>query len=333
MNYEEFKSLDKIGAYVEFKSIRHLKDSGLIPNGYEDLLADKCTCGSDRIMNSELTIITCCNPNCFIKMGYKLDKFLKAFDCKGLGPATCIDICKKGIKDGIFVLPSFIEILNCFEDFKWFLGAKYEYLLKAVDKIHKTPLTFYQMIQYLGFYGLDTKCENVFNGIKNSKDLEDILSETSIISFFANRGVEDYKKILDFYLRFKEIKAFEILHRGKLLLPAKININLCITGAVRPNGVSMSRKEFISYCNLLGQVDDIPIFSFKAGKAFGSASYFIVDRPTSSLTYEAALERQSRNPDKKIIFTSTEFVDLIKSEVAKCQQKKTEMLEENITHT
>ena len=88
MNYEEFKSLDKIGAYVEFKSIRHLKDSGLIPNGYEDLLADKCSCGSDRIMNSELTIITCCNPNCFIKMGYKLDKFLKAYNEKKNGDAV-----------------------------------------------------------------------------------------------------------------------------------------------------------------------------------------------------------------------------------------------------
>lgn len=328
MNYEEFKNLDTIGAYSEFKSVRQMKDSGLIPAEFEDYVSDKCECGSDRIMNDVGTVITCCNNKCYIKMGYNLDKFFKYFDCKGLGPATCISICKKAVKDEIFILPSFVEILNCFERFQGLLGAKYYDLLEAVDKIHKTPLSFYQMIQYIGVYGFDRKCSTVFEGVKNSQDLIAKLKETSVLDFFAKRGVYDRKKILDFYLSLTDIQAFELLHRGKLLLPAKRQIKVCITGSVRPNGHGLSRKEFIAYCNALGQVDGVPIFSFVESKAFGSASYFVFDRPTGSQTEMAARQRQALQPNEKIIYTSTEFVNLIKSEVLKCQQKSKELMEE-----
>lgn len=326
MIYEEFVKNDTIGAYSDFKSVKELKRLGRIPQEYHQYIDDVCECGSDRIMNVLGTIITCCDHRCYVKMGYNLDKFLKFFDCKGIGPATCISICKKGVRDGIFILPSFIEILNCFDRFQGLLGAKYSDLLDVIDRINNEYLSFYQMIQCLGIYGLDSSCSKIFKGIKDFDHLMEILKTCTLQEFFAERGVFDKKRVIEFYLHLVDIKAFSLVYKGSVKLPALREVKVCITGAVRPNGASLSRKDFIGLCNRSSVVNGTPIFNFTEGKAFSSASYFIYDRSTGSETERAALKRQAMT-DEKIIYTSKEFLDLIRGEVLKCQQKVMEMKE------
>lgn len=319
MKFEEFKELDSINAYAEFMSVKDAKASGHIPPEYEDIFRDDCICGSDRMINTRLTTVMCVDPKCYIKMGYNLDNMLKKFGCKGLGPSTCVSICKFGKENGIFKVPSHIEILHSFQRFEHLLGAKYQDLRHAVGTIQSTPLKFYQMIQYLCIPDYDTSCKDLFGDVSNFDDLMNKINSSSVIDFLYHRGVKDTKKAIHLYLSLRDIRAFELMFVGEYTKPAIKHVNICITGVVAPEGVSMTRKEFLNYCNSISVIDGTPLFDITANSAKMSNSYVIADHPSGSDKYSKAVYRERANPGVKIIYTSTEFVELIKSEVEKCR--------------
>ena len=92
MIYDEFKKLDEYNAFAEFISVSQAKSSGIIPESFHNIFQDKCKCGSDFIISENLTQLQCCDPRCKIKMGHTLADILARFDCKNLGPATCLSI-------------------------------------------------------------------------------------------------------------------------------------------------------------------------------------------------------------------------------------------------
>lgn len=319
MTYEEFLELDSIGAYSEFKSVRLAKDMNYIHPDYDDVIPDKCICGSDMIINDNETILMCCDPRCYIKMGYALNNMFKRFDCKGLGPETCQTIVRHGVKNGIFVIPSFIEILYTYSKFEYVLGHRYDDLLRAIYKIQHTPMKFHEMIQYIGVPGYDTVCKDYFGDIVNFDDLMTKLNKYSIVDYLKRFGVNDLKKSLHLNIYLKDIRAFEKLYVGQITKPALRNIDIVITGPVSPNGAKMNRTEFIRYCNNLSVIDGNPIFAFHESDALQSARYFIGDFPSTTRKYKAALSREALNPGLKLIYTSDEFIEMINEEVNKCR--------------
>lgn len=320
MTFEEFQVLDSIGAYSEFSSVKELKELGVLPSEYHEIIPSECQCGSDMILSDEETILMCCNPKCYLKMAHNLNDMFKYFDCKGIGPETCLVIVKHGLKNGIFKVPSYVEILGSFEEFKFILGHRYDDLVSAVYKIHTTPLKFFEMIQCVGIPDYDKSCKDYFGDVKNFDDLMQKLNEVSIVDYLAKFGVGDLKKSLHLHLFLKDIRAFEILYQGNLIKPALKNIDIVITGPVRPHGESMARRDFVRYCNELGILDGHTLFSIHESSAIQSVNYFIADSPSSSRKYNAARSREEMNPGLKLIYTSTEFVDLIKNEVEKCRR-------------
>lgn len=320
MKFEEFKKLDSIGAYADFYSVEEMKELGYIEEDFHEYVPNTCECGSDIMMNGDKTIMTCCNPKCYVKMGYSLNSMLKSFGCKGLGPVSCVSICRKGVREGIFIIPSHIEVLNNFKRFEGLLGAKYDDLVNAVLTIHKTPLKFYEMVQYLGIPGFDTCCVDLFGDVKNFEDLLEKLNEKDIETFFRHRGVNDLKKTFNLYVFLKDIRAFETLYLGNFSKPALKNIPICITGPVKPKGEYMTRQAFIRHCNEVSKVGDSPLFNFIESSAIESVRYVITDAPSPSRKYVRAKNREMLNPGTKIIYTATEFVELIEKEVMKCQE-------------
>ena len=53
-----------------------------------------------------------------------------------------------------------------------------------------------------------------------------------------------------------------------------------------------------------------------------TSAYVIADSSSNSRKYLKAKERESYNPSQKILYTSTEFVNLLRNEVKKCQELK-----------
>lgn len=321
MTMEEFRAMDSLDAYSDYDSVEYLKLVGVIPKEYQNIIPNKCNCGSDNMINSDLTIMTCCNPKCFIRMGYSLYNMLQDFGCTGLGPVSCIKICRKGVQDGIFTIPSHIEILYTYKRFEWLLESKYDKLLEAIARIQTSNLKFYQMIQFLGIPGFDKKCFDLFGDIVNFEDLMKKINEVDMITFFGKRGVFDLKQVLTFNCFLKDIRAFEMLFSGTFSRPALKNIAICITGPVSPNGKYLTRKEFIEYCNEQSKVDNVPIFNFMESGYNQSVRYVIADSPSGNRKYVNAKARQNLNPETKLIYTSTEFVDLIRGEVEKCKKR------------
>lgn len=317
MKFEEFRELDKLGAYSDYKSVEFAKMSGEIPSILHDYINSKCECGSDRMTNG--VSITCCDPRCYIKLGHRLSNLFSKFGAKNLGPSTCIKIMNFGIKNNIFVLPSHLEIFNKFKEFEYILGSKYYDLTIGLGIIHNTPMPFYKIVQSVNIPGFDSECVNYFKDIENSVQLKDELNKFGVVDFMAQRGVYDLKKCFNLVLGLSDVYVFERLFLGERINKILKDVKICLTGPVSPNGVYMKRDDFIRYVNKLSKVGDIQIFNIvESGPA--TSNYVIADSPSPSRKYVKAKERESYNPSQRIIYSSTEFVELIMKEVMKCQE-------------
>lgn len=317
MRFEEFKELDRLGAYAEFKSVEFAKMSGEIPSNLHEHISSKCECGSDRMTNG--VTITCCNPRCYIKLGHRLSNLFSKFGAKNLGPSTCIKIMNFGVKNNIFVLPSHLEVFNKFKEFEYILGSKYFDLAIGLDLVHRSTLSFYQIVQAVGIPGFDNECSEYFKDVESSEKLKEELERIGVVEFMAQRGVYDLKKCFNLVLGLSDVYVFEKLFRGERISKLIKDVKICVTGPVYPDGVYMKREEFLRHVNKLSRLGSIQIFNITETGA-ATAAYVIADSPSPSRKYLKAKERESFNPSVKVIYTATEFVNLIRNEVDKCRE-------------
>jgi len=319
MKYLEFKALDVLNAYYDFVSVDDAKYLKYIPEEFHNIIESKCDCHSDRITNRSGSVITCCNPRCYIKLGHSLYSMLSYFGVKDIGEETCKKIMKMGIEQGILTVPSHVELLYKYTEFEYLLGAKYESFLDVIARIHTSSMNFHQIVRAVSITGFDTKCVDYFGDIKDSNELMEEFKRYGVVDTMANRRVFDLKKCLSLILFMKDIVLFERAFQGKLYAPALKTVKICITGPVSPEGVYMNRREFIRYCNELSSFEGFKVFEITEGGP-ATSPYVIADSPSSSAKYSRALEREQDNPGLKVIYTSTEFVNLIRDEVNKCKE-------------
>ena len=112
MEFIDLKKIDKFGAFNKFKSVEEAKRVEWIPKEYHNIFPQKCECGSEMIINEELTQLQCCNPRCYIKLGWMLYEMFSRFGCKNVGPATCKSVMKELIKKKQLKYSSHIEVLS-----------------------------------------------------------------------------------------------------------------------------------------------------------------------------------------------------------------------------
>lgn len=318
MEYSEFKALDVLNAYYDFVSVDDAKYLGYIPEEFHSIISSKCDCHSDRITTSSGSVMTCCDPRCYIKLGYSLHSMLSYFGVRDVGEETCKKMMKMGIREGILTLPSHVEVLYKFEEFRFLLGAKYNNLLEVVAKIHTSSLNFHHIVRAVSIPGFDTKCVDYFGDINNSDELLSEFKKYGVVNTMANRRVFDLKKCLNLIFYMKDVVLFEKAFQGKLYAPALKNVKICITGPVNPEGMYMNRKEFVRYCNEISSFGENKIFEISEGGP-STSPYVIADAPSGSSKYNTAVNREMDNPGLKVIYSSTEFVNLIRDEVNKCK--------------
>lgn len=327
MLFSEFRENDTLDAYKEFESVQTYKDSGRIPEDFHEVVDSFCKCGSERMVNDNLTILTCCDPRCYFKLGESLYKMLSYYGSKNIGPETCIYIMKCARKMNIQTLGSIVEIIPNYKDFEYLLGAKFQYLEQGILNIFQNKLKFYEMVQSLGIPGIDSLSKDFFSNYNSIIEVGEEILKVGIHKFFSDRGSKDLKKMSAFLEYFEDIGLFENLLANNLVKPGIVPITICITGPVRPHGQYMSRDDFVRYCNEISNVNGYTLFDISYSDGPVYSTYVIADNPSTSRKYRKGAERQSYS-SKKILYTSTEFVDYILSEVEKCKPIVQESLEE-----
>lgn len=308
MTFEELKQLDKFLAFENYITVKEAKDKGVIPPYYKNIFPDTCECGSENIINYDLTKPMCCNPRCRIKIGITLAEIIAKVGYKGVGESTCMNFVNAMYKD--LEHKSVVDLLMIpFKKYPTFLqqtvaGSK---LYDACCTIIGNEVTFPQMVSLLKIPTLDATAESLLNGIDSLEQFLFYLKETgSFTEFCNNRGVYDRMKIFYLYNFIPDIFIAEKVFSQSLRKQGLNKINICITGSLHVDGENITRNNFIKLCNTVGKdKDGRQIVEVKNTSAYESVPYIIADYPANTAKY---LVGKRRN----VLITAQEFIDKIR---------------------
>lgn len=324
MNIKEFREIDVLGAYRNFKSIRELKNLEEIPPEYENVISDKCGCGSDIIASPSLGTMTCCDPKCFYKQASSLSSLLNFFGCTDVGDSRCFDIVYHCKVHGYMPNNSIIDILNNFDNLRGRFGKYEENIKLTIDRIKRGNLTLKDLIESLSIPGLGTEKCSVFLEYSSVKELINKMCEEGILHFFSMRGIKDLILIHNFIRFSDDMELFEKFYGKPLLKTENKIIPVCITGPVLPEQLvkseiyKCSRDFFLDLCNNLCVVNGVRLFTIVNSSSPNSSHYVIADQPSNNRKYIEALSIQERYGDsRRFIVDSTLFINMILTEVNK----------------
>lgn len=314
MIYEEFVESDRYNAFNDFISVAQAKESGLIPESYTNIFPDKCVCGSDMIISKNRKCIKCCDPRCYIKIGKMLSQLFANFGAKNISDGTTIPLIQelKNVKG----TETHLEALKL--DGSWvpltLIGAKEDIYYDALDMVFKEKRTFADIVSKLAIPALDTTARKIFEFYENVKELEE---QSNLLDALSPCGIYDPKVAYYLETYMEDIKLAEEIFSKHILTNIGGVIDIVITGAVAPDGVTMSRNEFVSYLNELATLDDgCQLLEFRNCTALQTCNYVIADVPSSSRKYKAGQERG-------VLISSTDFVNSVKDLVGKyCEEVK-----------
>ena len=332
MDFKEIISGDVDGVYAEYVSVEDAKKSGLIPPSFVDSIPNRCDCGSEFIIKNSLKNIKCCDPKCKFKIAYSMAEMFTRFGIQGLKEGTCLKIVEWGFANNFFKIPAHTEILNLRDDdssrsLAGVIGVKYSELLLAVDIIRGSSMSYGEMVSKLAIPNFDGKIVQILSDVNSTQDLLFLNKENpreGVKEYLIKHGVYSLPLIHSFIESLDVIYECEKNLTGSLRMNGIVTINIAISGSLSVQGRKLSRDNFITLANEAGKVCGVQIFSVTVGKAFQSASYFVIDEMSASKTCQAASFRQSQSSEK-IIFTGDEFIQLIVKEARKWEQKIKEM--------
>lgn len=307
--------MDDYNAFANFITIKEAKMRKLIPEEISDYFNEQCKCGSEMIISTTLKQIMCCDPLCFIKQGYSLDEYLKRNGIKGLGPESCINVIR--IYQERAGRKSFIEMMLSYQDKIHLLGDYGHSVSDAIKVIQSKPITFPNLVASLGLPKLDSKVTTLLRGFSSSESLLWTLVQNydgNLSYFFDIRNVFD--PTFRFYFKFYLHDICYLTDRyPNILKQANRVIKVCVTGSVSPNGIPMNRQNFVAYCNSVATTaDGVRLYEIENSTAIHTVSYLICDVPNSHSKYNVAKAREEAE-GVKIIYTSSEFVNLLKEGV------------------
>lgn len=324
MNYEEFKEWDYLDAYNDFIPVYVAKEDNLIPKDYKDLIPDKCKCGSDFIVSSNLKEMRCCDPYCPEKLANRLANLFASYGLKDLGYSTCKFIINYLKGTNQLKIPSHIEALKFYnnQDLLNNLGAKGDLFKHHCESILNTRVSFSTLCSRVGIPYLGDSATQIFAPISTMGEIVQIVKNKKFRQYLNDRGVKSLKRILEIEENLIPILLFESLLKVPLLKVGEYNKTVCITGPVSVDGKSYTRDAFLKYCNDLGDVGEKQLFNVRQSKAINSVSIFIADYPSTTDKYTKALSRINRGENCEII-TANEFVNRLKEEVEIWKTKTT----------
>lgn len=315
MLVEDLRKMDKYGAFSEYLSMVEAKKLGRIPEEYHDIFNDNCECGSERMISSELTKFMCCDPRCPIKLGYNLDYVFSKFNCENIGEKTCLSIMKHAYK--YIDYKSHISVLDL-ED-KYFpsnlIGMPLFYFKQAINKVKGQALSFPDMVSRLGIPKFDSTALRVFGDIPSVDTLVDLIEKDGgVRQFLIKRNVYDAMKA--FYLEefLPDIAIAQYKVFSKIVPIGMVNIPVVLTGILHIDGIRITKDQFVSLCNDVGQVSpNVRLFNVQKSTAVESASFFIADYESTTAKFLTARRRQE-SEGRKLIYRPKEFIEMLKGQ-------------------
>lgn len=314
MNYEEFVASDNYNAFKDFVSVKQAKEEDIIPEDYHEVFKDTCDCGSDMIISKNRKCIKCCDPRCYIKTGKMLSQLFANFGAKFISDGTTIPLVQeiRRVKQesthlaALQLNASWVPIT--------LLGAKEDLYWDALDTVFGEKRSFADIVSKLAIPGLDTTARKIFEVYPTVSDLE-ASAEGDFLKALDCCGIYDPKVAYYLETYLDDIKLAEKIFKSNILINLGEVIDIVITGSVAPDGIAMSRNEFISYLNDLTTLrDGYQLIEFRNCSALQTCNYVIADAPSSSRKYKAGQERG-------VLITSTEFVNSIKEYMKICSEE------------
>lgn len=264
MTFEEMKcQYDEFGAFHDYVTVANAKYLDIIPKSFDGVFPEKCSCGSDMIINLARTKITCCNPRCYVKQGLALSELFSRFNYKGISDATCThiynalyaknnELLSKG-EQGLFISNSFLEILLLDIDkypISFTQSAMGYDFLNGVHYIKQKELTFVDMIASLGLPEFDTTAQKLFSEFNSFEELNScIKAEGGVSNFCENRGVHAPQKKFWLKVSLEDIAVASFIFASKIRVQGLRNLDICITGSLRYGGCRVTKSDFIAICN------------------------------------------------------------------------------------
>lgn len=316
MTFEELLQRETFGAFNEFIKVTDAKTQGLLPESYHNIFNDKCKCGSDMIIKSNLTTFQCCNPRCYIKLGYMLNETFSRFGVndafskmgiKGFGPATCISAMEQAVK--FLDIPSHIELfsLGRFELPTVISNYRLDDFEYAKQIMLSKQYTLADLVSKLGLPGLGDKAHDIFEDYNSVAELdEDIDAVGDIPRLLSTKGI--YASMMAYNLRtyLPDIILAQMRFNEQIRMQAGQTIDIVMTGRLSPNGVSMSKDAFLDLLNKEGTTSDgISLYGFRRTSAVKSVPYVVADYPTNYSNYKEGSARG-------VIISSTELLNKVK---------------------
>lgn len=330
MRFYDFKS--KYGKYCMYSgwmTVEDAKTVGKIPPEFHDLFENDCECGSENIIAPNLKRETCCDPNCRIKIGFRIAEMFSRMGVKGLGYATCAKIYKelldydKNLKnqgrEGIFKFGVYTEILLLeLKDFPICISstAAGSDFISACYQIRSTVMTFPQLVSSLGIPTLGSNAEKLFAGINCYTELQNIIEKEGINLFCMNRGVHSMDVMFNLAINLKAIAVADFACQRALRFRGLQEFAVCITGRVVCDGKSMTKKEFITLCNQICTDDKkVQLFEFSNKSGAVTVPFVLYSFPSGTEKYNTGLRRgivRDEFGEHKALMTTTDFITFLK---------------------
>jgi hypothetical protein len=323
MEYSELHEKDKgIGAFSEFVGMEQAKKYNLVPEDYQDVFPDRCECGSEMIVKTNLRRVMCADPRCRIKLAYNFRHMLQQFNCKHVGEQSCLDIMRYSYAK--LKLKSHLELLSFTDaDLPPYMGGMAMYhFFQAVTKMKATRMSFGVMISNLGIPGFDSTALKIFSKVENLNDfLTKAQAEGGIANFLSNRGVEDRMRVFNLVEYLPDIAMAETQIFGKPLAVGKIEVSIVITGNISLYGRAITKSAYVGLCNKVGELSpSVRLFDVRRNSAVQSTAYLIAEGPSSNSKYLEVSAREA-SERRKLIYTPLEFIDHLKSIVTETTGK------------
>lgn len=184
-----------------------------------------CDCGNEHIINDTMTELRCSNENCNLSNGRRLLQFFKDLQYKGIGIATCNDLCSAW---------DFNNPLNIFmyspDDGPLLKSMNSEKTMEVYKFLQKVELPMWQFIR-LANIGIRDNALKVAGDFQSFKSFYDFLEtqEKPVLYISKKLGHSDigisalntYEALMQYKDSFLEVEPYlNIKQRNKLLVIA-----------------------------------------------------------------------------------------------------------------
>lgn len=332
MKAEEFRQKRaKYGAVGDWISVKDAKDCGLIPEAFHNIFKDTCECGSDFIITPNLKTEMCCDPRCFIKTSYQLAEMFSRSGVDGLGYSSCNTVYRallnhdKALKErgeeGLFRFHTYTEVLLVPWD-KYPMSIKSTVVgsefYSACLRVRSQPVTFPQLVSKLGLASIGSNANKIFDGVNSFAEWKHAVETAGGIAQFCYRqGVYAPDVILSVVNSIEDIAIAE--HACALRQSGLLQFKVCITGAVRVNGVSYTKAKFIEACNDLC-VDSEGTRLLELSNMSGAATppFVLYSAQSGSAKYNTGASRGKITDEfgtHDVLMTTTDFYNWLKASI------------------